>query len=67
MYRQVSYTEAEKMRERSKGYRTEHTHPGALETSWHKITPDACRIKFRYYDGGGIFTWSKWHEIRKAD
>ena len=61
--RKISYEEAEKMREQSKGYCTNETAPGSLEISWREIDREAKMVRFRYYAGNGRFTWSKWHEI----
>jgi hypothetical protein len=59
----ISYREAEKFREEALGYYTNETYPGAMETGWRQINPDARLVRFRYYEGKGKFTWSKWFEI----
>ncbi len=61
--KKISRFEADRLRCETKGYCTNLTNPGAMEVSWNRIHPDSKMIKFRYYEGHGIFSWSKWYEI----
>jgi len=63
IHKRISLSEAERMRLESKGYATNLTAKGAMEIAWRRIDPDSKTIKFRYYQGNGNFTWSKWFEI----
>jgi hypothetical protein len=63
--KKIRYTEAENMRKQSKGYCTNETAPGAMEISWREIDKEARMVRFRYYEGKGKFSWSKWYEIIK--
>jgi hypothetical protein len=63
LQKKISRHEAEQKRKESKGYITNLTHPGALEISWREIDPEAKLIRFRYYEGDGKYSLSKWHEI----
>lgn len=59
----ITCKEAEQMRQETKGYRTNETTPGAMEIGWREIDKKARMIRFRYYEGKGQFSWSKWYEI----
>jgi hypothetical protein len=61
--KQISWFEADRMRLESKGYCTNLTHLGAMEVAWRAVERDSKMIKFRYYEGNGVFSWSKWFEI----
>lgn len=63
LHKKISRFDAGRMREESNGYITNLTHPGAIEISWRKIDPEARLIRFRYYEGKGNFSLSKWYEI----
>ena len=63
LQKKITRKEAEQKRKESKGYITNLTHPGALEISWREIDPEAKLIRFRYYEGQGNYTLSKWNEI----
>ncbi len=63
--KKITRFEADRLRRETKGYCTNLTHPGAMEVSWYPIHPDSKMIKFRYYEGNGIYSWSKWFEIRE--
>lgn len=64
LQKKITYHEADRMRKETKGYITNLTHPGAIEISWREIDPEARLIRFRYYNGEGKFSLSKWYEIR---
>lgn len=59
----ISRREAEEMRKRTKGYRTDLTVGNALETGWCEIDRKAKKISFRNYNGNGKFSWDCWYEI----
>ncbi len=61
--KKITIQEADRMRRETKGYITNLTHPGALEISWREIDPEARLIRFRYYNGEGKFSLSRWYEI----
>ncbi len=63
IHRKISRFEADRLRWETKGYITNLTNPGAMEVSWYNIHPDSKMIRFRYYEGNGTFSWSKWYEI----
>jgi hypothetical protein len=63
IHKQISYSDAEKLRQETKGYCTNETNPGAIEISWKVISPNAKMVRFRYYEGKGQFSWSKWYQI----
>jgi hypothetical protein len=62
-HKKISRFEADRLRHETKGFCTNLTHAGAMEVSWSKIHSDSKMIKFRYYEGNGTFSWSKWYEI----
>lgn len=64
LVKRISYTEAEKMRNESQGYSTDLTRKGCLEMAWTEINKAATRIRYRYYQGEGIFNWSIWYELK---
>ncbi|MBN1952965.1 MAG: hypothetical protein JW801_17300 [Bacteroidales bacterium] len=64
LIRKISYVEAERMRKESMGYSTDLTCKGCLEVGWRKIDKTAQKIRFRYYQGKGIFSWSRWFDLR---
>ena len=61
--KKITLQEANRMRKETRGYITNLTHPGALEISWREIDSEAQLIRFRYYNGEGKFSLSKWYEI----
>jgi hypothetical protein len=61
--KKISRFEADRLRNETKGFCTNLTYKGAMEVSWHPIHADSKMIKFRYYEGNGYFSWSKWYEI----
>jgi len=63
LQKKITRFEAERMRKETKGYITNLTHPGAMEISWRNIDPEAKLVRFRYYEGQGNYSLSKWYEI----
>jgi hypothetical protein len=63
IHKKISRFDADRMRRESKGYCTNLTEKGAMEIAWREMDADSKMIKFRYYEGNGIFSWSKWFEI----
>jgi hypothetical protein len=59
----ISYQEVENMRLESKGYCTNLTPSTAMEIGWKPVDQEARIIRYRYYSGKGIFSWSNWYEI----
>ena len=59
----ISRSEAEEVRKKTTGYRTNLTAGNALETGWRKIDKNARRISFRRYVGNGNFSWDRWYDI----
>jgi hypothetical protein len=59
----ITRIEAESRIRETKGYCTNLTPQGAMEIAWQPLPPEAKKIKFRYYEGYGRFSWSKWFEI----
>ena len=47
----------------STGYSTDLTCKDAIEIAWRKIDRNIKKIKFRYHNGRGEFSWSGWYEI----
>jgi hypothetical protein len=62
-HKKLSLSEADSMRQLSKGYITNHTFKNAMEYSWHGFKNEINQIKFRYYSGRGNYSWSPWYEI----
>ncbi len=60
---EVTYKQAETLREKSKGYLTNLTSDGAMEIGWRKIDKTAKMVRFRDYLSNGNFVWSNWYEI----
>jgi hypothetical protein len=63
LQKKISRHEADRLRKETKGYITNLTHPGAIEISWREIDTEVRLIRFRYYEGQGNFSLSKWYEI----
>lgn len=63
LQKKITRFEADRLRKETKGYITNLTHPGALEIAWRDIDPEARLIRFRYYEGQGKFSLSRWYEI----
>lgn len=63
--KKISRFEADRLRHETKGYCTNLTHPGAMEVTWCPIHPDSKMIRYRYYEGNGKFSWSRWYEIEE--
>ncbi len=59
----ITYEEAEVMREKSFGYKTNLTSDAGMEIAWRSIQPDSSIVKFRDYAGNGKFVWGNWYEI----
>ena len=59
----ISYLEAEEIRKKTKGYRTDLTAGKALEVGWREIDRKAKKISFRNYVGKGRFAWNQWYDI----
>ena len=62
---EISYKEAEALRELSNAYITNLTPKNAFEISWREIDSKANIIKYRAYSGNGKFIWGNWFEIKQ--
>jgi hypothetical protein len=62
----LSYSEAEKMRCESLGYKTNSTVQNALEIGWRAIDKNVRLIKFRFKDINFQFYWTNWYEIAES-
>ncbi len=55
--------EADSMRKNTKGFCTDLSYKNSMQYSWKNISPNAKKVKFRYYTGKGTFSWSSWYKI----
>ncbi|MBA7532593.1 hypothetical protein ES705_24819 [subsurface metagenome] len=61
--KRINRSEADRLRKESTGYSTDLTCKDAIEIAWRKIDRNIKKIKFRYHNGRGEFSWSGWYEI----
>lgn len=63
VYKKITLEVANQMRLSSTGYVSNLTREKCIEISWGEFDQSIKMVKFRSYQGNGVFKWSKWYEI----